>query len=54
MNLEMATFRFENCKGCVGNYPCNNQTYKKITIGGKLGLLNALMELKPDSIQRLS
>jgi len=54
MSLEMATFKFIACIGKTGNYPCNGQTYETVIVGGKAGLINALKELKPIRIERLS
>lgn len=53
-NLEMSTFKFVNCNGSSGNYPCNGLSYNEVTVGGLKGLLNALAELKPQAIYRLS
>ncbi len=53
-NLEMSTFKFVKCNGNSGEYPCNNTTYNEVTVGGLKGLLNAIIELKPKQIIRLS
>ncbi len=53
-NLEMSTFKFVNCQGQIGEYPCNGLTYEQVTVGGLEGLLNALKETKPRRFIRLS
>jgi len=52
-NLEMATFKFIDCDGQQGEYPYKG-TYECVTVGGKQGLLHALMEMKPKQIIRLT
>jgi len=51
--LNHATFRFIDCNSSVGMYGYKGN-YDCVTVGGIKGLLNALMDMKPKRIVRLT
>ncbi len=52
-NLSMSRFKFINCNGRKDLYDIKG-TFENVIVGGKEGLLNALLEMRPNAFIRLS